>query len=157
MKAVPAVCVVGRSGVGKTTLIEALVKVLRQRGVTVGLVKHTHHHLALETSGSDSHRLAATGAPQVVLSGPGLTAVFRGEGQEIDATEAVRLASPGCALVLVEGFKSAGLPRVEVVRGGEPVLLPGEARVTMSDRPLHDRQWLALHQVQELADRIADW
>lgn len=145
----PALCVVGRSGAGKTTLLEALVPRLQAGGLRVGVVKHTHHRLEHDREGSDTSRLGQ--AQRVVLTGPGGTVLF---GVELGAREATELAGRGCDLVLLEGFKSADLPRLEVVRGQEPVLAPGEAWLTLSDRPLEDRAWLGLDRLEELAVRI---
>lgn len=151
---IPVLCVVGRSGVGKTTLLEGLLEQLGSLGLAVGLVKHTHHHLELDREGSDTQRLRRAGARRVVLTGPGAAALFVPAEEELTPRQAAELASWGCDLVLLEGFKSADLPRLEVVRAGEPVLAAGQAWLTVSDRPLEDRRWLGLERLEELAGLI---
>lgn len=64
------VAFVGRSGIGKTRLIERLVPVLRARGLKVGVVKHTHHFVEMDREGKDSWRFANAGAERVLLQTP---------------------------------------------------------------------------------------
>jgi len=39
----PVVSIVGRSQSGKTTLIEKLIPEFKNRGYTIGTIKHSHH------------------------------------------------------------------------------------------------------------------
>lgn len=52
----------GRSGQGKTTLIEALLPWLRAHGLIVNVIKHSHHSIELEPPGKDSARFRRAGA-----------------------------------------------------------------------------------------------
>lgn len=118
---------VGWSGVGKTTLIEQLVRVLVAEGLSVSLIKHTHHDFDLDQTGKDSHRYRAAGATEVVLAGAHRWALLherRSEDAECLSELLGRLAP--CDLVLVEGFKKAAIPKIEVFRQalGKPLLFP---------------------------------
>jgi formylmethanofuran dehydrogenase subunit E len=64
------VAFVGPSAGGKTTLIEALVPLLRAGGLRLGVVKHTHHDVDLEVPGKDSWRFREAGASRVLLATP---------------------------------------------------------------------------------------
>ena len=44
------------SGVGKTTLIENIVKLLTSRGYKVGTIKHTCHDFDVDCEGKDSYK-----------------------------------------------------------------------------------------------------
>ena len=57
-----AVCIAGWSDSGKTTLIERLIPLLTDRGLRVGVVKHTHHSLSMDQHGSDTDRYRGSGA-----------------------------------------------------------------------------------------------
>ncbi|MCL2508453.1 MAG: molybdopterin-guanine dinucleotide biosynthesis protein MobB [Oscillospiraceae bacterium] len=63
--------VIGISGSGKTTVVEAVVKLLRQRGYSVGSVKEIHYEaFAIDSSPtSNTHRHRAAGASLVTARG----------------------------------------------------------------------------------------
>lgn len=107
----------GYSGSGKTTLIERLIPLFTQRGLRLSLIKHTHHGFDIDRPGKDSYRFREAGAMEVMLAGAQRWALMRelqGETEPALAELLSRL-SP-CDLVLVEGFKSADLPKIEVHR-----------------------------------------
>ena len=124
------VAIVGRSGVGKTYLMLALLRKLASAGLTVDSIKHTHHPVFEDTSGSDTSLHKAAGARRTILTGPGFCTVFT-DG-ELSLDEVLRLSSPGADLVLVEGFKSAEIRKIEVVRKDESMLPTGEAWMTVT-------------------------
>ncbi|MDP5241257.1 molybdopterin-guanine dinucleotide biosynthesis protein B [Uliginosibacterium sp. 31-16] len=107
----------GWSGSGKTTLIEHLIPLFTARGLKVSLVKHTHHGFDIDRPGKDSFRFREAGASEVMLAGAARWALMRELRDEDQPTlaELVSHLSP-CDLVLVEGFKSAELPKIEVHR-----------------------------------------
>jgi molybdopterin-guanine dinucleotide biosynthesis protein len=55
---VPVLGFVAASGTGKTTLLIRLIPVLRERGLRCAVIKHSHHDVAIDRPGKDSHRLA---------------------------------------------------------------------------------------------------
>ena len=63
----PVFGVVGWKNSGKTTLTERLVSELTDRGLTVSMVKHTHHNVDVDRSGTDSYRHRMAGAQEVML------------------------------------------------------------------------------------------
>ena len=113
----------GRSGQGKTTLIEALLPWFHARGWVVNVVKHSHHSIDLEPPGKDSARYRAAGAGEVLLASPYRYAIVRElhDAPEPPLADLVARLTPS-DLTLVEGFTREALPRIEVVRpGGDPV------------------------------------
>jgi molybdopterin-guanine dinucleotide biosynthesis adapter protein len=128
-----AIGFVGRSGAGKTTLIERLIPALTQRGLSVSALKHAHCGFDIDRPGKDSFRLRAAGAAQVMIAGPqrwALMTELRGPAPRLDQLLA-ELAP--CDLVLVEGFRREGaIPRIEVRSPSEArsanVGSPSEAR-----------------------------
>jgi len=134
----------GWSGSGKTTLIERLIPELIARGVTVSLVKHAHHQFDVDQPGKDSYRHRHAGCREVLISSSvrwALMHELRGE-DELTLHRAVAQLSP-CDLVLVEGYKRAALPKLEVHRGelGKPLLYPGDPHIVAlaSDLPAAGR------------------
>lgn len=110
--------VVGRSGVGKTSLLELLIAALEGRGVAVGAAKHASHGFLADRPGKDSHRLYESGARAVALLSPeqGVTFVRRSAPPAIDAALAALPAD--LHLVLAEGFSWEPIPRVVVTGPG---------------------------------------
>ncbi len=64
----PVLCVTGRSGSGKTLLLERLIPPLTARGLRVAAIKHCGH-IDAAASGKDSDRLARAGADPAIAAG----------------------------------------------------------------------------------------
>ncbi len=117
----PAVCAVGgRSGHGKTTLVERLIAAFTAAGEPVATVKHHGHGTPLDAPGKDGFRHRAAGARLTVVAGTG--GILWSEAVPGDpALEAwlpalrARAAEAGCRWLLVEGYHQMHLPRVEVL------------------------------------------
>lgn len=124
--------IVGRSGQGKTTLIEALLPQFRRLGLTVNVVKHSHHVLEFEPPRKDSARFRAAGAGEVLIASPTGYAIvreLRGEPEPMLSELLARLAPAD--LTLIEGYSQTDMRRLEVVRqaSGLDVLYPGDSRI----------------------------
>lgn len=122
----------GWSGSGKTTLIEKLIPRFVGRGLRVSLIKHAHHTFDVDTPGKDSYRHRQAGASEILVTSSRrwvLMHELRG-AHEPSFDEHVRHLSP-CDLLLVEGFKFAPIPKLEVWRKepGEPLLHPNDPHI----------------------------
>ncbi len=119
----------GYSGAGKTTLIEQLIPRFVARGLRVSLIKHAHHLFDVDKPGKDSYRHREAGATEVMITSGHRWALMhelRG-APEPSLHEQLARFSP-CDLVLVEGFKHAPIPKIEVCRPGlgKPMLYPDD-------------------------------
>lgn len=128
----PLFGIVGRSGQGKTTLIEALLPRFRALGVRVNVVKHSHHVLEFEPAHKDSARFRAAGAGEVLISSPTGYAIVRdlhGEPEPLLSELLARLAPAD--LTLVEGYSQVKMRRLEVVRpaSGLDMLYPSDSGI----------------------------
>jgi molybdopterin-guanine dinucleotide biosynthesis adapter protein len=110
----PIVTVVGYSDAGKTTIIEKLVPELKRRGYQVGTVKHAAHGFAVDREGKDSWRHQQAGADIVAVAGPDKIAMVI--NTPTDTLETIRRMMTGMDLIMAEGFKSARMPKLEVLR-----------------------------------------
>jgi molybdopterin-guanine dinucleotide biosynthesis adapter protein len=124
------VAIVGRSGVGKTTLVERVLPLLKAKGLKVATIKHTHHKVHEDRRGSDTFRHRESGADGTLLSGPGFCTVW--SDQEMDPLVLAQFMGVGRDLVLIEGYKSSPFRRIEVVRGQEPVLAAEDSWLTVT-------------------------
>ena len=153
--------IAGYSGMGKTTLIERLVPELRSRGLAVSLIKHSHKDIDIDRPGKDSYRLREAGCQEVLLLGNARWALMhelRG-AQEPPLDELLdRMAR--CDLVLVEGFKGGGFPKLEVWRAevGKPTLWPQWPNIVgiASDSPRPAAGLTACNEAIAQADAQAD-
>jgi molybdopterin-guanine dinucleotide biosynthesis protein B len=128
----------GYSGAGKTTLIEHLIPRFVARGLTVSLIKHTHHNFDLDKSGKDSFRHREAGATEVMLVCDRrwvLMHELRGAPEPSFEAQVANL-SP-CDLLLVEGFKATPIPKLEVHRpaNGKPFIWPENPSVVAVATP----------------------
>jgi molybdopterin-guanine dinucleotide biosynthesis protein B len=122
----------GWSGSGKTTLIEAVVPRVTALGLAVSLVKHAHHAFDVDQPGKDSHRHREAGCSEVLVTSSvrwALMHELRGAPELTLAAALGRLSD--CDLVLVEGYKRAPIPKLEVWREtlGKPLLHPADPHI----------------------------
>ncbi|MEJ5211959.1 MAG: molybdopterin-guanine dinucleotide biosynthesis protein B [Burkholderiales bacterium] len=152
----------GFSGAGKTTLLEKLIPVFRQRGLTVSVIKQTHHEFDIDRPGKDSWRHRQAGAAEVLVSSDRRWALMHELRDEpppsLDAHLA-RLAP--CDLVLVEGYKREAIPKLEVHRPalGKPLIHPEDSHIVAiaSDVPVAaPLTWFHLDDVAAIADFILE-
>ena len=134
-RALPVLGFVAPSGSGKTTLLRQVVALLQARGVRVGYLKHAHHTFDLDRPGKDSFELRAAGAAQTLLASRERWALQvererKGEDPDLDEMLA-RFEHQTLDLVLVEGFKHAHYPKIEVYRAalGQAPLYPGDTEI----------------------------
>jgi molybdopterin-guanine dinucleotide biosynthesis adapter protein len=107
----------GYSGSGKTTLVEQLIGHLKAAGQRVSVVKHAHHAFDIDHEGKDSWRHRRAGAHEVVIASERRLAKIREFETPAAPTVDALIAELGaCDWVLVEGFKRAALPKLEVWR-----------------------------------------
>ena len=122
----------GWSGSGKTTLIEKLIPLFVKRGLRVSLIKHAHHTFDVDVPGKDSYRHRHAGATEVLVTSSRrwvLMHELRGS-KEPAFEEQVKQLSP-CDLLIVEGYKFAPIPKLEVWRAetGEGLLHPNDPHI----------------------------
>ncbi len=122
----------GYSGSGKTTLIEQVIPRIVMQGFHVSLIKHAHHGFDIDRPGKDSFRHREAGCMEVLLTSDQrwvLMHELRG-APEPDLFAQLKLLSP-CDIVLVEGFKSTPIPKLEVHRPsyGCPLIFPDNPNI----------------------------
>ena len=122
----------GYSGAGKTTLIEQLIPRFVQAGLRVSLIKHAHHAFDIDKPGKDSYRHREAGATEVLVTSDRRWVMMHELRDEVQPSLDAQLARfAPCDLVLVEGFKRAAIPKLEVFRPSfeRPLLHPDDANI----------------------------
>src|SRR5436190_21216932 len=122
----------GWSGSGKTTLIEKLIPLFTKRGLRVSLLKHAHHTFDVDHPGKDSYRHRHAGAAEVLVTSARRWVLMHElpGAQEPSFDAQLKHLSP-CDLLIVEGFKFAPIPKMEVWRAvtGEALLHPNDPHI----------------------------
>lgn len=160
---VPVFGVTGWKNSGKTTLVTRLVSEFTRRGYDLSTVKHAHHAFDIDKPETDSFRHREAGAREVmIVSGHrwALMHELRGEAEPPLAAALERL-SP-CDLILVEGYKREGHPKIEARRrdaARTDPLAPGDSSIVAvaadHDADPDGRPLFQLDDVAGLADFIA--
>ena len=156
------------SGTGKTSLLSQLIPRLKQSGLRLGVIKHSHHDFEIDQPGKDSFKLRAAGAASVMLVSPYRRAII----SEFQPLQTNRLsdqlaAFPGenLDLILVEGFRDEAFAKIELHRPslGKPLLYPDDPYIIAiaSDEQLPNipanLPCLDLNQPQAIADFIINY
>ena len=116
---IPIVSIVGKSDIGKTTLLEKLLPELTRRGYCIATVKHDVHGFEVDREGKDSWRHKKAGAHTVVLSSPQKVAVIRDVERDLTLEEIREKFIQDVDLIISEGYKSDIQPKIEVFRKGK--------------------------------------
>lgn len=112
----PVIAFVGKPDSGKTTLLEKLIPELRRRGHRIGTIKHHVHTFEMDKPGKDTWRHKQAGASTVALSSPTGLGIIRDVPEDLTIEELVGRYYGDIDLVITEGYKRLGLPKIEVFR-----------------------------------------
>lgn len=148
---------------GKTTLITKLIAELKKRDLQTAVIKHDGHDFEPDVPNTDSWKYAKAGACG--------TCVFSGQKHMIihympaPSVEELIQAFPEADVVLLEGFKYSGYPKIEIVRkgnSGESVCGPAYLWGMVSDYTREELKigaelpFFGLEDTRELADFIIE-
>jgi len=130
----PVIAFIGKPDSGKTTLLEKLIPELRRRGYRIGTIKHHVHAFEMDKPGNDTWRHKQAGASTVALSSPTGLGIIRDVDEDLTIEELVGRYYGDIDLVIAEGYKRLGLPKIEGFRSA------------LHDTPLPDRDetWVAM-------------
>ncbi|WP_272535449.1 molybdopterin-guanine dinucleotide biosynthesis protein MobB [Providencia sp. PROV212] len=161
----PLLGITAYSGTGKTTLLKKVIPLLRLRHVRVGLIKHTHHDMEIDTPGKDSYELRKAGADQTLVASNQRWALMTEtpECNEMDLNYlASRFDPASLDLILVEGFKSEPIDKIALFRSdvGKPLngLIDEYVVAVASDEIIDtDVPQLDINNPEQVADYIVSW
>jgi molybdopterin-guanine dinucleotide biosynthesis adapter protein len=113
---IPIICIVGASDSGKTTFLEKLIPLIRNKGYRVGTIKHDTHGFEMDHKGKDTWRHRFAGAQTIAISSPAQVATIRSTATEMELEELVARYFWQEDIVLAEGYKRSNYPKIEVYR-----------------------------------------
>ena len=113
------------SGAGKTTLLVNLISIFNGMNIRTAVIKHSHHRFNIDLEGKDSYEFRKSGARQVLIASSNQWALM--VESEIDHSlehHIQNLQQDSLDLILIEGYKQAAIPKIEVYRPslGHPLL-----------------------------------
>ncbi len=114
----PIVSFVARSGTGKTTFLEGVIAALGEQGVRVMAVKHDVHGFEMDREGKDTWRFRRAGARQVLIANARKMALMGTVDGEQPLRTLVARYARDVDLVLTEGYRRSGMPKILVQRQG---------------------------------------
>ncbi|MCR9122834.1 MAG: molybdopterin-guanine dinucleotide biosynthesis protein B [Phyllobacteriaceae bacterium] len=139
----PRFGIVGWKNTGKTTMTAKLTRELVRRGYRVATVKRAHGAFDIDRPGTDSNTHRQAGAHEVAIVSSARWALIhenRADEPEPPLDAMIARLSP-CDIVLVEGFKGAPHPKIELRADREqkrPALAdtdPAIVAIASDDRP----------------------
>lgn len=113
---IPVISIVGSSDCGKTTLIEKLLKIFKEKNYKIATIKHDVHGFDIDKEGKDTYRHKQAGAYSVIISSPWKYALISDVENELSLDDLIFKLDLDVDLVLTEGFKSANKPKIEIFR-----------------------------------------
>lgn len=116
MKNQKIICICGRKNMGKTTLMEKLIKEFTKRGYQVAAIKHDGHDFESDVEGTDSFRFAKAGAYGTAVFSDKRVMMIK-EIQKIEEKIIFSFYSEA-DFILVEGLKNSSYPKIEIIREG---------------------------------------
>lgn len=126
------ITIIGWKNSGKTTLAVGLIEELTRRGYRVASIKHAHHAADIDHADTDTFRHRAAGAAEVALVTSVRWAIIHELDEEPEPSlEAIVAKLAPADIVIVEGYKQAAVPKIEVRRRaakGDPIA-PNDANV----------------------------
>lgn len=127
------------SNVGKTVLIESLIKELTKRGLKVATIKHDVHGFDIDEKGKDTYRHREAGSETIIISSKNRFAMIKELDEEIDLKDIIKMITDK-DIILVEGYKKSDLRKIEVFRDGDSkeIITPREKLIAIaSNTPLN--------------------
>lgn len=104
------------SNVGKTFVMEGLIKELKTRGLKIATIKHDIHGFDIDHEGKDTYKHRKAGSDTVIISSKNRYAEIRELEEEIDLNDIIRKIYIDNNIILVEGYKNSNLRKIEIYR-----------------------------------------
>jgi molybdopterin-guanine dinucleotide biosynthesis protein A len=146
----PFLCIAGHSGVGKTTLLEDLIKRFSAEDFSVGYYKHDAHRFVIDKEGKDTHRARSAGAGIITINDPNHFAMV---GDNNFKKWTITHALEQCDCILIEGYKQSPFNKIVFLdaKGDLPIPLETHGikavihQGTVNDRRIQEKMIPLFH------------
>lgn len=144
---IPAIGIVGsQSNIGKTILMEHMIKELKKKNYRIASIKHDIHGFEMDKPGKDTYRYAQAGADTVLISSKDKMAMIKRVDEEL-TIDSIISSINDVDIILVEGYKNSHLPKIEVIRQDvcchihckkeELIAIVSDAHIEIDDIPIY--------------------
>ena len=125
--------VVSSSNVGKTYLLEGLIKELKVRGYSIATIKHDVHGFDIDKKGKDTYKHREAGSETVIISSKNRLAMIKELKEETELNDIIKMVLDK-DIILIEGYKKSNLRKIEVFRSGvsEKIITPKEKIIAVA-------------------------
>lgn len=146
------------SNVGKTYLLEGLIKELKFRGYSIATIKHDIHGFDIDKKGKDTYKHREAGSETVIISSKNRFAMIKELEEETELNDIIKMVLDK-DIILIEGYKKSNLRKIEVFREGvsEKIITPKNKLIAIaSDTNLDIDDIIIVHKenYKKLADLI---
>ncbi len=119
------------SGTGKTTLLTRVIRLLKEQGLQVGVIKQARDDFDVDIPGKDSYELRKAGVERLLLASEGKSVLIWERPGEPELQDLLNLLDHDrLDLVLVEGFSEHHFPKIELFRQNQaPIRYPDDSTV----------------------------
>jgi len=121
--------IVGEKNSGKTTLIQSLIRELKNLGFTVGTVKHTSHDHEFDVAGTDSWKHQQAGSQTTVIISPSKQVCHINDPSKEGINNMIENVFQGYDVILWEGNRNTRNDIIECVKDGDEALFFNDDRV----------------------------
>ena len=121
------------SNVGKTYLLEGLIKELKARGYSIATIKHDVHGFDIDKKGKDTYKHREAGSETVIISSKNRLAMIKELKEETELNDIIKMVLDK-DIILVEGYKKSYLRKIEVFRNGvsDKLITPKEKIIAIA-------------------------
>ena len=121
------------SNVGKTYLLEGLIKELKVRGYSIATIKHDVHGFDVDKKGKDTYKHREAGSETVIISSKNRLAMIKELKEETELNDIIKMVLDK-DIILIEGYKKSNLRKIEVFRSGvsEKIITPKEKIIAVA-------------------------
>lgn len=106
-----------KSNVGKTFVMEGLIRELKSRNLSIATIKHDVHGFDIDKKGKDTYKHREAGSETVIISSSSRLAIIKELKEETKLYDLINIARDK-DIILVEGYKNSNLRKIEVYRNG---------------------------------------
>jgi molybdopterin-guanine dinucleotide biosynthesis protein B len=144
---------VGNSKAAKARLMEALIKDLKNCGLSVGALKyHKHGDYQIDIEGKDTWKYARAGADTVAITSSVKFSVVKNKNVPTDIDEICKKYFGDNDIVLADGFTLSDKPRIIVVekKGDAAIFERGCRVISITDGNIGDIEIISSNVIEFL-------